>query len=129
MKQIRWPLGFIGLALFGLCALTGCESDSSGSSSEPVDVSGSWTGTTEAGTMSMEIDQDGTAVSGSITWSGTVVSGGATFSGEVDGNELSGTYTRANGMSGTVAAEVNGNQMTGTWTQSNGIGASFTLNL
>ncbi|HBA85297.1 MAG TPA: hypothetical protein DCZ95_14515 [Verrucomicrobia bacterium] len=122
--QIRKSIAAVSVLLLAASFLfAGCEGG--GSEDATVNVSGSWSGTTTGGTMSMVLVQTGNSASGSITWNGTYISGTATFEGEVHGNELTGTYVRPNGMTGSIAVTVTENSISGEWTQSNGLHGSI----
>ena len=110
MKTVSWVL--IGLVLM---LGAGCASSSSApaaASGPPANVAGSWSGGfygALSNSVSMQLKQQGTAVSGNIDVGGrSDLSGG--ISGTVSGNTLS--YRIANGGSGTM--QVSGNTISGT---------------
>jgi hypothetical protein len=109
MKTFSWVV--IGLVLmFG----AGCASSSSApaATGPPVDVTGLWAGGFYgplSNSVSMQLKQQGTAVTGTIEVGGRAdLSGGLT--GKVRGNMLD--YNLANGGEGTL--QVQGNTISGT---------------
>ena len=109
MKTLSWLV--IGLVLM---LGAGCASSSSApaASVPPVDVTGSWAGGFYgplSNSVSMQLKQQGTAVTGTIEVGGRAdLSGGLT--GKVRGNMLD--YNLANGGEGTL--QVQGNTISGT---------------
>lgn len=110
MKAFSWIV--IGLVLvFGAgCASSG-SSQMAAPTGPPANVAGSWNGGfygAVSNSVSMQLQQQGTAVTGNIDVGGrTDLSGG--ISGTVSGNTLS--YRVANGGSGTM--QVSGNVISG----------------
>ena len=111
MKTFSWVV--IGLVLL---LGAGCASSSSSapaaSTGPPANVAGSWNGGfygALSNSVSMQLTQQGTAVSGNIDVGGrTDLSGG--IKGTVSGNMFN--YSLANGGSGTM--QVSGNTISGT---------------
>jgi hypothetical protein len=110
MKTLSWVV--IGLVLM---LGAGCASSSSApaaSTGPPANVAGSWSGGLygpQSNSVSMQLQQKGTAVTGTIQVGGrTDLSGGIT--GTVSGNMFN--YDLANGGAGTM--QVSGNTMSGT---------------
>ena len=110
MRKLSWLV--IGLVLM---LGAGCASSSSApaaTSGPPADVTGSWSGGFYgpiSNSVSMQLKQQGTAVTGTIEVGGRAdLSGGIT--GKVSGNTLQ--YNLANGGEGTM--QVQGNTMSGT---------------
>jgi len=111
MKTYAWIV--IGLVLL---TVAGCASSDMSSpaaaTGPPANVAGNWNGGlygAASNSVSMQLQQQGTAVTGTIDVGGrTDLSGGIT--GTVSGNVLS--YRVANGGSGTM--QVSGNTISGT---------------
>jgi len=110
MKAFSWIVIGLVLVLGAGCASSG--SQPAASTGPPANVAGNWNGGfygALSNSVSMQLQQQGTAVTGNIDVGGrTDLSGG--IKGTVSGNMLS--YNLANGGSGTM--QVSGNVISGT---------------
>jgi len=103
LKKAAVPL--LGLLIV---VMAGCAS--SGSSSSPADVNGTWTGGTATGaaTYTLMLKQSGTRVTGTLTGAGTA---DGPIEGIVDGNTIK--LREQGGPSETPALTVRGDTITG----------------
>jgi hypothetical protein len=111
MKTLSWVV--IGLILvFGAGCASSSSSPSAAPTGPPANLTGSWSGGfygALSNSVSMQLQQQGTAVTGNIDVGGrSDLSGG--IKGTVRGNMLD--YTLANGGSGTM--QISGNTISGT---------------
>jgi hypothetical protein len=111
MKTLSWVV--IGLILvFGAGCASSSSSPSAAPTGPPANLTGSWSGGfygALSNSVSMQLQQQGTAVTGNIDVGGrSDLSGG--IKGTVSGNMFN--YTLANGGSGTM--QVSGNTISGT---------------
>ena len=111
MKTLSWLV--IGLVLvFGAGCASSSNAPAAATTGPPANVAGSWNGGfygALSNSVSMQLTQQGTAVSGNIDVGGrSDLSGG--IKGTVTGNMFN--YSLANGGSGTM--QVSGNTMSGT---------------
>ena len=109
LKKVTFPL--LGL-LIVIATLAGCAGSKSPSASvaAPADVSGTWTGSTTTGarTMTMQLQQTGTKVVGTLTGAGTL---DGPIEGTVDGNTI--RLRERSGYGTTPMLNVRGDQITG----------------
>lgn len=96
-----------------VCMMTGCE-DSNSESSPPVNVSGTWRGSSTGDdpvnsdpSITMILTQSGNSLTGSID--------GVSFSGSVNGNGISSTFQGGEGDTVTLEGAIDGHTMSGTW--------------
>jgi type IV secretory pathway TrbL component len=111
MKTLSWLV--IGLVLvFGAGCASSSNAPAAATTGPPANVAGSWNGGfygALSNSVSMQLTQQGTAVSGNIDVGGrSDLSGG--IKGTVSGNMFN--YSLANGGSGTM--QVSGNTISGT---------------
>ena len=121
------------LILFLTVVFLGCESDDGGSSnvtvesgspsggSQNTDITGTWSGNDDLGSLTLRFDANG-----SFSGSG---SGGRLAQGSytVSGNAVSISYTQnENGGGGDGTATVSGNTMSGRFSNDGGLSSSFT---
>jgi hypothetical protein len=111
MKTLSWFV--IGLVLvFGAGCASSSSAPAAATTGPPANVTGSWNGGfygALSNSVSMQLQQQGTAVTGNIDVGGrSDLSGG--IKGTVTGNMFN--YTLANGGSGTM--QVSGNTISGT---------------
>jgi hypothetical protein len=107
-------LNRVTLLLLGLlmATLAGCAGSKSPSASvtAPADVNGTWTGSTTTGarTMTMQLKQTGTSVTGTLTGAGTL---DGPIEGTVDGNTI--RLRERSGFGATPLLNVRGDQISG----------------
>jgi hypothetical protein len=107
VQRVTLPL--LGLLIAMLAGCAGSKSPSA-SVTAPADVNGTWTGSTTTGarTMTMQLKQTGTSVTGTLTGAGTL---DGPIEGTVDGNTI--RLRERSGFGSTPLLNVRGDLITG----------------